>query len=233
MKLFLALSVSAFAIVGPSSKAEELKTAKPTAARIAGAVPINPAHWVTTTDRERSGSIGEGVTRFELTISPAGSVEQCKITESSNFAALDQLTCSLMVGRAHFRSAKDQRGLPIASTFVNQVKWVRPGGTLDAPAPRPHFMITVERLPEPMSSPAYVRVLAIIDSDGQVENCQGQGNETAAVLNTIACQQLGSQMLDLIGHDKSGQPRRMLRSLLVGFSTGETPADPPTAGVRK
>lgn len=232
MKLLVALSLSAFAIAGSASQAQEINAHKLAASQLGGAVPINPENWVTTTDRERSGSNGEGVTRFELTISPTGSVEQCRVTESSSFAALDQLTCSIMISRGHFRPARDQNGRPIASTFANQVRWARPGHTWVVPAPSPYLSLSVARLPERVSNPAYVRVLAVVGVGGQVEACEGQGKKADVALNAVACKQLGPQVPDLVGHDQSGAPRRVMHSLLVEFSTGPAKLTTPTVGTR-
>jgi hypothetical protein len=218
MKLYIALIVSAFAVIGPASHAQEIRTST-RANQLVSATPINPANWVTTSDRERSGSNAEGLTRFELTISPAGSVERCRITDSSGFAALDQLTCSLMMSRGHFRPGKDQGAVPIASTFASQIIWAKPGRTWDVPGPRPYLSLVIARLPEHLTTPAYVRVLAVVGTGGEVEACEGQGKGELAVLNIVACQQLGHEMLDLVSLDQAGKPRRILRSLLVEFST--------------
>jgi len=218
MKLIIALTVLAFVAMGHASLAQEIGPPKG-ATQLTNAMPINPASWVTTSDRERSGSNGEGLTRFELTISPSGLVENCRITESSSFAALDQLTCTLMISRGHFRPGRDQSGVAIASTFANQVRWAEPGHTWDVPGPRPYLSLTVSRLPEHLTTPAYVRVLAVVGIGGEVEACEGQAKGNLAVLNIVACQQLGHQLIDLVSRDQAGAPRRILRSLLVEFST--------------
>lgn len=214
----IALTLFTSAIVLFATQAQAGAETNPRASKIAGAVPINPAGWATSKDRDRSGSDGEGITRFALTVSATGQVEDCTVTESSKFVVLDELTCSLMKSRGRFEPAKDQNGEPIASFYENSITWVRPGRSLKASGTPAHLSITLKRLPDGVRSPAQIRVLTVVGPDGKVEACEGQGKERLAVFNTIACAQLGTQVPDLIVQDHSGTPRRALRNLLVEFN---------------
>ena len=217
MKRFIAGTLFALAFVGGPLSAH-FNAAGPATSKLTGAVPINPAGWATATDREDSGSDGEGVTKFSLMVSPMGAVEQCKIVVSSGFIILDQLTCSLMMSRGHFYPAKDQSGLPISSLYENTIAWVRPGHVLKASASPPYLSLTVKRLPDNVSSPTVIRVIVIVAPDGRIEACEGQGKDASMALNAVACGQVGPQVADLIARDQNGAPRRILRSLLVEFA---------------
>jgi len=215
MKLHLALALPLALWWAPATLAQQPDVLAP-----AGPVPINPVNWVTTADRVRSGSQGEGITKFELTVSPRGVVDRCSVTGSSSFAALDELTCSLMMNRGCFHPATDQNGLPIASTFNNQVKWARPGHDIIGSTPRPYLLLNVSQLPQHISNPTFVHVLAVIGREGEVEACEGQAKGEGAPLNRVACKQLGAHAPDLTSRDNAGRPQRVLRSLLVEFLAG-------------
>jgi TonB family protein len=165
-----------------------------------------------------SGSNGEGTTFFELTVSSAGEVEQCRVIQSSGIAVFDHLTCSLMGKRARFRPATDQNGQAIASTWSNRVKWVKPGHDISVTPPPPAIEVMVSRLPPKISSPVSAGVLAVIGLHGEVEACTGQNIAFPAALNTLACQQLQRTMPSVIARDNKGDARRILRFFWVRFS---------------
>lgn len=101
-----------------------LQAAKPTAA-----APRNdPSEWVTRSDyrprwvrEEMSGTV-----RFELSIGADGKISDCRILRSSGHTALDQATCRLVTKRAKFKSAKNQFGEKVSSTYANTVLWQIP-----------------------------------------------------------------------------------------------------------
>lgn len=220
MKTLFAIAMLVTILPTQDALAQGVSSPKKTFSLFAEPKAIHPENWVTTQDRERSGSTGEGVAYFELTVSPAGDIEQCRIIESSGFDILDRLTCSLISHRGHFRPALDETGQPVASTWINRVRWARPGHTWEVPPRRADVLLTVTKLPEHVASPVNVRVLPIVGPEGHVEACEGSIYDRAPdVLKVIACKQLGAELPDLISRDQSGGGRRMMRSLVVEFST--------------
>lgn len=92
-------------------------------------VPANgPAGWVTNDDyprtaivREQEGSVG-----YTLGVNADGRVDECRITASSGFEALDRATCRLIERRARFRAGTDNSGAAVAGTWRGTVSWTIP-----------------------------------------------------------------------------------------------------------
>lgn len=94
-----------------------------------GAIPQgNPGEWVTTDDYPASALRNErtGTTAFRLTISPAGAVADCVVTESSGTPELDETTCAVIRERARFTPARDARGRAVQGVFSSRVRWMIP-----------------------------------------------------------------------------------------------------------
>jgi protein TonB len=71
--------------------------------------------------RREQGTVG-----FRLSISTAGRVEDCSITQSSGSALLDSTTCRIMQSRARFTPARDAVGAPVADWMDARIRWVLP-----------------------------------------------------------------------------------------------------------
>ncbi|MBL9069411.1 MAG: energy transducer TonB [Sphingopyxis sp.] len=88
----------------------------------------SPARWVATDDyplEELRRDI-QGTVAFQLKIDSKGAVENCLILHSSKSAVLDQLACKLLRERAKFKPARDANDQPVASFYVNRVRWQIP-----------------------------------------------------------------------------------------------------------
>ncbi|WP_344706739.1 energy transducer TonB [Sphingomonas swuensis] len=70
----------------------------------------------------------QGTTTFELTVSPKGRVEDCRIASSSGSATLDSTTCRILQERARFRPATDPAGNPVPDTVRGRIRWALPDG---------------------------------------------------------------------------------------------------------
>jgi TonB family protein len=88
----------------------------------------SPGRWVTNNDYplEEMRQEIEGTVTFQLKVNAEGAVEKCLILRSSNVATFDQLTCKLMMQRAKFKPALDASDRPMASSYVNRVRWQIP-----------------------------------------------------------------------------------------------------------
>lgn len=84
-----------------------------------------PGRWVSDADYPASAlRKGEqGVTRFEVTVGPDGSVRNCTVTRSSGSAALDAATCAKVSQRARFDPASDEHGAVVAGRYSNAISW--------------------------------------------------------------------------------------------------------------
>src|SRR4029453_4981022 len=70
----------------------------------------------------------EGKVGFRVNASEEGRVEQCQITESSGYPALDRETCDFIVQYGKFGSLKDADGKLQPSTKMGKVNWTLPAG---------------------------------------------------------------------------------------------------------
>ena len=85
----------------------------------------NPGGWITDSDYRASwiNRGYEGLAGFSLEVDARGRVNNCSITQSTGYAALDSATCRLLERRAQFEPARDSSGNAIASTYTNSVNW--------------------------------------------------------------------------------------------------------------
>lgn len=128
--LLIALSLTTQVAAKPASDSAADKSSKPGASKITPATPIGaPAEWVTSDDYPadalRRGSAG--VVNFTLAIDETGKVTDCSVTESSGDQTLDDATCALMMARARFTPAHDEKGRPVTEAFHRKVRWQLPG----------------------------------------------------------------------------------------------------------
>lgn len=88
----------------------------------------DPAQWITQDDYPPSSIRAEeqGTTGIKWTINTQGRVENCTVTQSSGFPALDRAACQALTRRGRYSPALDQAGNPIASTQSRRVVWRLP-----------------------------------------------------------------------------------------------------------
>lgn len=84
--------------------------------------------WVTNNDYPRADFVNrnEGMTNFLLNVDAKGAATHCRIVDSSGFPSLDKQTCALLLARAAFDPARDADGNPVASFYINRVRWQVP-----------------------------------------------------------------------------------------------------------
>lgn len=70
----------------------------------------------------------QGRTGFSIDIGPDGRVTNCRVTESSGAAALDQATCRIIRSRARYTPARTARGVAVAGRDAGSVTWRLPEG---------------------------------------------------------------------------------------------------------
>lgn len=101
--------------------------APPTVSKAAG--PKGDAsRWFSSDDYPASALRAEaqGTTGMAFDIDTAGKVSNCRISQSSGNADLDETACRLMMRRGRFSPALDQNGSPIASSGTRRVTWRLP-----------------------------------------------------------------------------------------------------------
>lgn len=108
----------------PPVVVEAPKAMQAQAARARG----NPASWVTTEDYPPSAlrEEREGVTGIAWDVTTDGKVVNCRVTQSSGSADLDDAACKFVTRRGRYSPALDQNGNPIQSSDKRRVRWQIP-----------------------------------------------------------------------------------------------------------
>lgn len=89
----------------------------------------NPGSWVTHRDYPkdllRKGA--QGLVHFRLSVDEKGKVTDCHIQSSTRPEGFDMAVCEAITRRAEFDPALDADGRPMASYFINSVRFEIPG----------------------------------------------------------------------------------------------------------
>ncbi|WEK44209.1 MAG: TonB family protein [Candidatus Sphingomonas colombiensis] len=122
-----------------------------------------------------------GIVSVLLHVSSDGSVESCLVTEKTNFAALDNATCSLFK-QTRFYPARNAAGLAVAGDYRGATAWGtgdnRPKITIELP-------LQVYDVPKDYKSPVKGRIL--IDASGHVAACDIVESSGSGAADRAAC----------------------------------------------
>lgn len=178
--------------------------------------PIKPEGWIRYTDYPddalRQGQVG--MTWFDVLIDDAGQPFGCKTVSSSEVKSLDEVSCRLMMQRAHFQPARDQFGTVVPSVFRRSANWTLDGNGRRS-APPVDLLLTVNKIPE--GTKPEVVVNTVESPDGRSEACSVATSSGSDRLDKIACESMsGVQMVDpLVG--PTGLKVRAVRARRVAF----------------
>lgn len=88
----------------------------------------NPAHWATTEDypAEALRQRKFGPVEFMLMTDALGMPKFCKVIRGSETTSLNEKTCFLMMKRARFKPARDDKGNAVSGYFISRVNWIIP-----------------------------------------------------------------------------------------------------------
>jgi TonB family protein len=91
-------------------------------------LPKNRAAWITDSDYPRAAySAGQqGRVTVVITVDESGEPQVCAVRATTAPADLAKLSCTLLVQRARFQPARDERGHPITADFVQGLQWSLP-----------------------------------------------------------------------------------------------------------
>jgi len=190
------------------------------AGTVVAATPITKEPWFEFRDYPMKAfeKSAEGVTRFELLISPEGKIVDCKILSSSGNAELDETTCYLTRKRAQFRPARGENGAPAWGVYRSQALWALPDHRLIAP-PAPDLEVSVNKLPDGAKQPPAVKLAYAVDPQGNTSSCTMMPSslQQPKVMIDVGCRELlGSEKgKPVVG--PSGQPVSAIKSGAVLF----------------
>ncbi|HXG99018.1 MAG TPA: energy transducer TonB [Sphingomicrobium sp.] len=89
----------------------------------------SPAQWIrgglrdSDYPRELIRDRVAGMVSVKFTVTPSGSIANCRIARSSGSGMLDHATCSLLTQRLRFRPATDGNGRPVATEIGSDYTW--------------------------------------------------------------------------------------------------------------
>lgn len=85
----------------------------------------NPGKWLNSNDypRDMLAKAQPGIVRFRLSVGPDGVPTACHIQRSTNSKGFDDAVCKGVMRRARFEPALDKDGQPMASYYVNAVRF--------------------------------------------------------------------------------------------------------------
>lgn len=192
------------------------------AGSVVAATPVTPLPWFDFEDYPMKAfeKKWEGITRFEMLITPDGSIADCKITSSSGHEMLDKTTCYLATKRVRFRPAKGSDGQPVWGLYRSQAAWTLPERRIEAP-PAPDLEISLNKLPAGAKQPPAVKLAYAVDQQGNPSTCTLMPSSLAQpdVLVELACKELlgRTPRAPVIG--PGGQPVPAVKTGAVLFKT--------------
>lgn len=163
------------------------------ASSVMAATPVTPLPWFEFKDYPMKAfeKNEEGVTRFELLISPEGKIASCKVYSSSGHDELDKATCFLTQKRVQFQPARDANGQPVWGTYKSQAVWAIPEHRLYAPAP-PDLEVSLNQLPPETKKPPAVKLAYAVDAQGNASSCTVMPSslQQPQILVDLGCKEL-------------------------------------------
>jgi TonB family protein len=191
---------------------------------VVAATPQTPLPWFEFRDYPMKAfeKNEEGVSRFELMISPDGSIASCKILSSSGHDELDKTTCYLAQKRVKFSPARNADGTPVWGIYRSQAIWAIPDHRLSA-RPAPDLEVTLNQLPANTVKPAAVKLAYAVDASGNRSSCTMTPDslKQPQVLVDVGCKQLleSEDHKPVLG--PSGQPVPAVVTGAVLFKTSD------------
>lgn len=181
--------------------------------------PVTPIPWFTFEDYPMKAfeKKWEGITTFEILVTPQGTVANCRVTESSGHEELDRQTCFLATKRAKFAPATVD-GRLVFGVYRSEAAWALPERSVGTKA-GPDLEVTLNKLPEGTLEPPVVKVAYAVDASGQPSSCVAMpsARKQPPVLVELGCRQL----LESIGNSpvvsSTGQPVAAVRTGAIKF----------------
>lgn len=205
------------------------------AGAVVAASPLTPMPWFEFHDYPTKAfeKKAEGVTRFDLLVSPEGKIADCKVTVSSGNEDLDKRTCFLAGRRARFAPATDESGRPVFGVVRSQAVWKIPVDTLEGVvrtpetqlsnlAPGPDLEVNLNRLPEGTTEPAVVKLAYSVDTRGNPTSCSLMrlAQHQPKMLVDLGCRELLQRLPHTPVLDPSGQAVPAVKTAAVKFNAG-------------
>jgi TonB family protein len=188
---------------------------------VVAATPVTPQPWFEFKDYPMKAfeKSLQGVTQFELLLSPDGKIADCRVTESSGHDILDERTCFLATKRAEFRPARDENNMPTWGVYRSQAVWVLPEHRMVGANPGPDLEVSLNKLPAGTVEPPVVKLAYAVDARGKPSSCSlmRTAQSQPEILVTIGCKELFEEISHTPVVGPGGQPVPAIKTAAVRF----------------
>lgn len=188
--------------------------ALPPADRTAMPIPVKPPsppvpkgnqdYWITEDDYPDNGPwLGKpkGEVKYRLLVGIDGRPISCDVSMRSGSVLLDKTTCDLVMRRARFSPAVDERGQSAVGTWHGTARW-----TIS-----PNAELRIPKLPIPGES----IITYVIDLDGKAKDCKVESGPNPATFMLWAMPCDFNQVFP-VQHNAQSQPaQRRVRLVLT------------------
>lgn len=191
---------------------------------VVAATPITPEPWFDLAEDYPMKAFEkkwEGISQFQLLITPEGAIAGCTITRSSGHKELDDKTCFLTEKRVEFRPARDSGGRPVFGIYRGEIRWAMPERSLVAQA-TPDLEVSVNKLPAGTVEPPAVKLAYAVDSAGNTSSCSMMPSslKQPQLLVELGCKELMRHENGKPVLGPGGQPVPAVRTGAVLFRAG-------------
>lgn len=155
---------------------------------------------------------------MRVTIDEAGRVSECRVSESSGHAVLDEAACSGMIEHARYNPARGSGGQPISASVTQGIRYVLPAlDHMIAPSlkePERWFPSIRQRIPAGAAREfpdGEVDLSMVVRADGSVELCGAMNEGDAGPIVDRVC--------ELIQRYAEFEPARLPDGTAVDYQT--------------
>jgi hypothetical protein len=196
---------------------------------LAAVVPVTPVAantWIVSKEHPKTTLLvsERGGVAYTIDVSPDGALLRCETPEKTG---LDRKICEILTKNARFLPAKDDQGNPLFGVYDGFANFALPGK--DRRQDRSKLAITVDRLPEGVTSPAYARVAFLVDGAGAISQCASTTGERRRFMQTVeslgpaACDKVMKEYRPAPVRNAAGDPVPSVQTVTVRFETPATP----------
>ncbi|MCE7796160.1 hypothetical protein LWE61_06235 [Sphingobium sufflavum] len=183
---------------------------------------LAPEHQELTLEVSQRGGVG-----YTIAVGPDGALLRCE-TEKTN--RIDRDVCRILMRNARFLPAKDDQGNPILGVHDGFANFAFPGKSQWRD--RSKLAVTVDRLPDGVNSPAFVKVAFLVDGTGAISDCTAAAAErrrsaqNVGTLVPAACEKAVKDYRPAPAHNAAGEAARSVQTVLIRFETPQAPTQP-------
>lgn len=153
----------------------------------------------------------QGVVRLEVSVDPAGSVEGCRVTDSSGSERLDEATCRILRERARYAPARNSDGDQVADRVTAQINWQLPPEPENRARARANLASYVQYNDYPpeamrLHQQGTVGFALVVSAEGRVEHCEVLQSSGSTQLDGRTCQIMLARARFQPARDNGGHP---------------------------